>query len=103
MGNLKERWGLKSNWEVLVILVVFTINGSLSGYLMKPILRFIGISKENLDWYLYWPIAIILVLPVYLILIVIIGSLFGQQKFFVNLVKKTVKHLGLGFLFKKEN
>lgn len=103
MNKLKERWGIKSNAEFIIILIVFSINGSLSAYLTKPILGSINITSEQLGWYFYWPIALILILPVYLLLIVIIGSLFGQSKFFVWFAKKTLKGIGLGFLFKKKS
>lgn len=102
MNKLKKRWGIHSNFQFIIILIVFSINGSLSAFLMKPVLGLINITKDNLAWYFYWPLASILILPVYLFLIVIIGSIFGQSKFFIWFAKKTIKGIGLGFLFKKE-
>lgn len=103
LNKLKERWGIKSNAEFIIILIVFSINGSLSAYLTKPILGAINITSEKLGWYFYWPLALILILPIYLFLIVIIGTLFGQKKFFIWFAKKTIKGIGLGFLFKEES
>lgn len=97
MKKLKERWGVKSNWQIVIIFAVFTINGSISGRLMKPILELLGITTSHLPWYLYWPLACILVLPVYLAMILVIGSLFGQRKFFFWFVKKTLNKLGIRF------
>lgn len=102
MKKLKERWGIESNWQIAIILIVFTINGSISGYLMRPVLDFLGITRDHLDWYLYWPLACVLILPVYFSMILIIGTLFGQRKFFVWFVSKSMKGMGLKFLFKKE-
>lgn len=93
MKKLKERWEVESNLQVIIILVVFTINGSISGYLMKPVLKFIGITTEHLEWYLYWPVACILILPVYLTMLLIIGSLFGQRLFFTSFVKNFIRRL----------
>lgn len=100
MKKLKERWGITSNWQLAIILIVFTINGSLSGYLMKPVLRLLGITHEHLDWYFYWPLACVLILPVYFCMILVVGTLFGQRKFFFWFVKKSMKGMGLKFLFK---
>ena len=45
MANFRERWNIKSNWQVFVILVVFAVTGSSAAYLSKPILSAVGISK----------------------------------------------------------
>ena len=47
MANFKERWNIKSNWQVFVISVVFAITGSSAAYLSKPILATFGISKDS--------------------------------------------------------
>jgi len=46
MENLKQRWNLKSNWQVLTIILVFAITGSTAALISKPILQELGISKE---------------------------------------------------------
>jgi hypothetical protein len=33
MASFKERWKIKSNWQVFVILLVFAITGSSAAYL----------------------------------------------------------------------
>ena len=43
--------------------------------------------------------SILLIFPVYQILLVAFGWLFGQFKFFWNMEKKMLRRLGLGFLF----
>ncbi|HRO75323.1 MAG TPA: diacylglyceryl transferase [Crocinitomicaceae bacterium] len=95
MKKLKERWGVKSNWDIAIILIVFSINGSISGYLMKPALKFLGITTDNLAWYFYWPLAFILILPVYFAMIIVVGTIFGQRKFFTWFVKKSLRRMKL--------
>ncbi|MCO6149372.1 DUF6787 family protein [Flavobacterium sp. NRK1] len=102
MGNLKQRWGITSNFQFVVIFIVFAITGSTSAYLSKPILAWIGITKQSVSPWFYYPLYIILIFPVYQILLVSIGFLFGQFKFFWRFEKKMLKSLGLGFLFKTE-
>ncbi|MEO5777561.1 MAG: DUF6787 family protein [Flavobacterium sp.] len=96
MANFKERWNIKSNWQLCVIFVVFAVTGSTAAYLSKPILAFLGINKSN-PWE-YYPLYIILIFPVYQVLLVCFGFLFGQFKFFWAFEKKMLRACGLGFI-----
>ncbi|MFT4684625.1 MAG: Na+-driven multidrug efflux pump [Flavobacteriales bacterium] len=99
MSNLKERWGIKSNWQILIILFVFSITGSSSLFIAKPIIKFIGITKENLNIIVYWILYVIISFIFYQIMLVIFGWLFGQFKFFWNMEKKMLSRLGFKRLF----
>lgn len=88
MNRLKKKWGISSNFQFAIILIVFAITGSTSAYITRPILEFVGISKDVMSPWLYWPLSLLLILPVYKVLLVVIGTLFGQRKFFVAFVKK---------------
>ena len=94
MEKLKQRWGIERNYEVIVILIVFSITGSLSVKLASPILAFFNITKESVG-YGYWPIRIFMIFPVYQVLLVCIGTLFGQHKFFWNFEKKMLSRFGI--------
>jgi hypothetical protein len=100
MDKLKERWGIESNFQIFIIFLVFAINGSIAVYLANPLTHFIGISKETTAPYIYWPIRILVVFIVYQVTLVIVGTLFGQKKFFWNMEKKMLQRMGLGRLFK---
>ena len=100
MHKLKEKWGIKSSFQLILILMVFTINGSLSVFLAKPVLSFINIHKESTHPLLFWPIRIVLIFVIYQITLVIVGTLFGQKEFFWNMEKKMLKRLGLGRIIK---
>ena len=104
MANFKERWNIKSNWQLFVIILVFAITGSSAAYLSKPILLAIGISKDTVSAWEYYPLYILLIFPVYQVLLVAYGFIFGQFTFFWAFEKKMLKNCGLGFLLpKKEN
>ena len=94
MEKLKERWGIESNFQIVIIFIVFAINGSLSMYLTNPITDLIGISKETTNPWVYWPIRILVVFVVYQITLVFVGALFGQKKFFWNMEKKMLSRMG---------
>ena len=100
MGNFKERLNITSNWQMLIIFVVFAVTGSTSALIAKPILAFLGITKETISLWLYYPLYIVLILPFYQVLLVTFGFLVGQFKFFWAFEKKMLKRMGLGFFFK---
>ncbi|UPT70666.1 MAG: diacylglyceryl transferase [Flavobacterium sp. JAD_PAG50586_2] len=102
MGNFKERWNIKSNWQLAVIFVVFAVTGSSAAYLSKPILAFFGINKDSVSGWIYYPLYIILIFPVYQVLLVSYGFLFGQFEFFWAFEKKMLRSCGLGFLVKQK-
>ncbi len=103
MGNFRERWNIKSNWQLFVIIVVFAITGSSAAYLSKPILALFGISKDNLSAWAYYPLYIVLIFPIYQVLLVSFGFLFGQFTFFWAFEKKMLRSCGLGFIFSKKD
>lgn len=100
MKKLKERWNLTSNRQLAVVFIVFAITGSVSARLAAPLTEWIGITKE-MGWYLYWPIRLVIILPIYKVLLITFGWLFGEFEFFWWFLKKMLKSMGLKFLFKE--
>jgi len=99
MEKLKKRWGLTSNWQVLAIIIVFSLNGSFATWVAKPVTEFFGLSSETTNPYiLYLALRILLIFPIYQITLPIVGWFFGQFKFFWNFEKKMLKRMGLGKL-----
>ncbi len=98
MEKLKQRWGITSNFQLVIIFIVFGINGSLSAKLSKLMMDWIGIDHENMPWYFYYPILLILVLPIYPFMLMVFGYLFGQSKFFYPFSLKMLRSIGLGFI-----
>lgn len=97
MEKLKKRWGLTSNWQVLAIIIVFSLNGSFATWVAKPVTEFFGLSSETTNPYiLYLTLRILLIFPIYQITLPIVGWFFGQFKFFWNFEKKMLKRMGLG-------
>ena len=98
MNKLKQRWNITSNWQILIIFIVFAITGSTAAYLTNPVTSFIGITKENLHWSIYWLLRILILFPIYQVLLVFIGGIFGQFKFFWEFEKKMLYRMKLGFI-----
>ena len=91
VNKIKRKWGIRSNRQLLIIFLVFGITGSTAAWISKPILEFIGIKQSNISLWFYWPIRIIIIFPLYQILLLITGTIFGQSKFFKNFIKKMFK------------
>jgi hypothetical protein len=99
MKKLKKRWGIESNLQLAVIFIVFAITGSTSAWVSKPVCLWLGIVEEDFgNWFVL--IRLLIIFPLYQVLLVLIGTLFGQFNFFWNFEKKMLKSMGLGFLFK---
>lgn len=99
MYRLKKRWGIHSNFQLVVILVVFAVTGSSAAKLATPLTNYLGITAENFSAWVYWPTRIFLIFPIYQVLLVFFGFIFGQFRFFWNFEKKMLTRMGLGFLF----
>lgn len=100
MQKLKDRWGIESNIQVILIFIAFAINGSFAAWVAKPLTVFFGISVDLISPFLYWPLRILLIFIVYQSTLPLVGFVFGQFKFFWNFEKKFLSRVGLGFLFK---
>ncbi len=86
--GFKERWGITSNFQIVLIFIVFAINGSFAAWVAKPLTEFVGISPELTSPWVYYPVRILLVFVVYQITLPIVGFIFGQFKFFWAFEKK---------------
>ncbi|MDR0227973.1 MAG: diacylglyceryl transferase [Flavobacteriaceae bacterium] len=102
MEKLKQRWGLTSNFQVVIILIVFAITGSTAAYIAKPILSFLGITKDVMHPVFFWILYVLIIFPIYKVILICIGTLFGQHKFFWNFVMKMLRRMGLGSIVPKD-
>ncbi|MDX1774163.1 DUF6787 family protein [Oceanihabitans sediminis] len=90
-----KRWNIEKPWHLFVIFFVFSITGSSSIAIGRPILKFIGISLENLSPFIYYPLFVILSFVCYQVFLVFYGWLFGQFQFFWNMERKMLNRFGI--------
>lgn len=102
MPTFKQRWNIQSNAQLTVIIIVFALTGSASAWLSKPFCIWLGITKDELGFW-FTPVRLLLIFPIYQVLLVLIGFLFGQFAFFWKFEKKMLRSMRLGFLLPKEN
>lgn len=103
MQKIKERWGINSDLQLILIFIVFAITGSSSVYVAKPFLEWIGLERSVFagTWWgapVYWTLRLLLIFPFYQVLLVAYGWIFGQFRFFWNFEKKMLGRMGLGFI-----
>lgn len=84
--KLKNRWNLKSTYQVVIVLVVFACTGFTILFIKKPIMAWIVGEEESnlLNSILY----LMFILPVYNIILLAYGFVFGQFTFFWEFEKK---------------
>lgn len=97
--RLKERWEIKTNLQLILILIVFSITGSLAAWVSKPFVEYFGLNGDMMPKWLFVILRLILIFPVYSLILIIVGTLFGQFQFFWAFEKKMFSR----FIPKKKN
>jgi len=105
--RLKEKWKITSNFQLVVIFVVFGITGSLSVKLAQPVLDFFNLNLDRFATLpfgkaIYWLLRIVLIFPIYQLLLLAIGALFLQFPFFWAFEKKILRRMGFKKCFPEE-
>ena len=88
--RLEAKWGVTGR-QVFLILLVFALTGTSIVFLKKPVIAWIDPHPENkwifnLSYY-------ILIFPIYNLVLLIYGWIFGQFKFFWEKEKKLWKRI----------
>ena len=98
MKKLRQRWQISTNAQLLVILLVFAITGSSAALIAKPILSFFGLVTPKISVAAYYFLYVVLIFPIYQILLLSFGFIFGQFTFFYNFEIKMLRGLRLHFM-----
>lgn len=84
--SLRQRWKLKDIRQVFIVLVVFACTGFTILFLKKPLIALISENPDHQTWLtiLYY----LFILPIYNIVLLLYGFLFGEFNFFWDFEKK---------------
>lgn len=93
--KLRTRWKVTYRWELIAIFIVFAITGSLSARLSGPLLEWIGLNREFVSAWIFWPLRLLIIFPIYQVLLVCLGWVFGQYDFFWAFEKKMLSRFGI--------
>lgn len=99
MKQFKKRWGIQSNFQLVLILLVFAINGSFAAWVAEPATNLIGLDKATTNTWIFWPVRIVLVFFIYQITLPLVGLFFGQFEFFWSFSKKMYARMALKRFF----
>lgn len=100
--KLKVRWGVSSNWQIVIIFIVFAITGSSTMRVSTYVLDFVGLDKTTTPAYFYWPLRILIITPIYQVLLLLFGFISGQFAFFWKMEKKMLGRFGIKFEEKEQ-
>ena len=115
LKKLKEKWGISTPFQMVIVFIVFGVTGSVAAKISGPIISLLPI--EDLPGIIYWPLRLLIIFPVYQVLLILFGFIFGVLvsiftfkkdtfvfNFFFNLSlkmsKKMINWLSFGILFK---
>ena len=93
MEKIRSFFKVESNYQLFIINLVFAITGTSSLFVADYILDMLLVTQENYDNYFHWITRIILILPIYQILLIIFGILFGEFSYFWRMEKKTLNKI----------
>ena len=92
LQKLKSRWNIESNLQVFLILLVFTCTGFTTLFAREFVFSILGIAENDPFW-LKTTVWLLTILPLYNILLLIYGAIFGQFDFFRGFLSKLMKRL----------
>lgn len=102
LEKLKGKWGLKNLFQVIMVLIVFSLTG-MTVVLVRPVI-FSWFGFDDQTPFITKSITyILLIFPMYQILILIYGSALGQFAFFWEKEKKLLKAIIKPFRSKVKN
>ena len=87
---LREKWHIDSAFDLGIIILVFAITGSSSVWVSDFVVDGIGDALPQ-QAFLRFLAKFLLITPIYMVLLLFFGTLFGQYAFFKKMVVKTGK------------
>lgn len=90
--RFKKKWNIKSDLQLVIILIVFSITGSAALIVRKYVFDILGVEADT-SLFIKVPLYIIVLIPSYQILLLIIGTILGQFRFFYEFQKKSLSFL----------
>ncbi len=87
VDKLKEKWGIDSQWQFVIIMIVFACTGTTVVLIKGPAIEFFFPAGQPL-WFKigYW----VMILPIYNCFLLFYGFVFGQFDFFWRYEKRMI-------------
>lgn len=92
--KLKERWNVKTGWDVVIILMVFACTGFSILYIKRALFDLVGLTKESTPSWMLWAVNILIILPLYQVVLLAWGWIWGKFAFFLEFEKRMFRSIG---------
>lgn len=92
LRKLQDKWKLKSLWQVVMVLVVFACTGMTVLWIKQPIFDLLGIDRSE-GGFGKTVLYLLLVLPLYQLILLVYGFIFGQFGFFWEKEKQFLRRI----------
>ncbi|EON79285.1 hypothetical protein ADIS_0210 [Lunatimonas lonarensis] len=92
LHKLQDKWKLKSLWQVVLVLVVFACTGMTVLWIKQPIFDILGIDRSE-GGFGKTVLYLLLVLPLYQLILLVYGFIFGQFGFFWEKEKQFLRRI----------
>jgi len=83
---LKQKWGIESHFQFWLIFGIFAISGTSTLFVKEPIFVLFGIDEMTPFW-IKFLVYILTITPAYFTLLIVYGTLLGQNKFFSRFIR----------------
>jgi hypothetical protein len=81
MDRLKTKWGITSTWQVIAILLTFSLAGMSITQIRPLVWGLFGFTPETPMW-IKVPTYLVMIFPTYQVMLMVFGTLLGQFSFF---------------------
>lgn len=90
LKRFKNKWNIESDFQLLIIIFVFSITGSSSLWVRTQLFGLMGID-ESVHIIIRIILSVLFITPIYQVLLVFIGTVLGQFRFFWAFEKKMIQ------------
>ena len=94
--KLQNKWELHTIGQVIMVLIVFSCTGFSVLFIREPILYLFTNGSNEREWW-HMALYILVILPIYNIILLVYGFIFGQFPFFWKYEQRMIRR----FFFKK--
>jgi peptide-methionine (S)-S-oxide reductase len=92
--KLKKRWNIDTNFQAILILVVFSLTGMATLWVRKAVWPLLGLDADTALW-VKALLYVLIIFPAYQILLLLIALILGQFRFFWAFEQKMLHRVGI--------
>ncbi len=85
---LQKIFKTNSVYQLIIVFLVFAISGSLSVYVSEPVLNLLSYKEYVSNKIIQIFLRLLIIFPVYQIILLGVGAIFGEFKYFWDFEKR---------------